>query len=163
MINLGKFETCVCKARGIPHRICYEALTFEENGKKVKLTPKQGEQAWAIVLDGCVCNDGNPRCDGLFLFRHRNRKVVILVELKGVLLEQAFKQLAFTRYERLEYREIKELFAEKSQVSEMAFIISNYIPSKRELVRLENSNKIRVKQILHSEATKPIPELRRYL
>lgn len=163
MINTGDFENCVCRGRGNPHNLCDGPLTFQEKGKKVKLTPKIGEEARAIVLDGCVCDDDKPRCDGLFLFRNNQKRAIVLVELKGVHIDQAFEQLAWTRYHRKEYREIRELFTKNAPAKELAFVVSNYIPTKRELIHLEKENKIRVKQILHSEATKPLPELRKHL
>lgn len=163
MINTGNFENCVCQSRGNPHDLCDGPLTFEEKGKKVKLTPKRGEEACAMVIDGCVCNDNEPRCDGLFLFRNNNNRAILLVELKGNHIHHAFEQLAHTKYHRQEYNQIRESFAKNAHIKELAFIVSNYIPNKKELVRLEKDNKIRVKQILHSEATKPIPELRKYL
>lgn len=52
--------------------LCDGALILEENGIKVRLVPKHGEEAKALVLDGCVCNDNNPRCDGMFLFKGTN-------------------------------------------------------------------------------------------
>lgn len=164
MINLGRFSECVCKAKGNPHKLCDGELSFEEKGKKVKLTPKPGELAKALVVDGCICTDKQPRCDGLFIVKQKNKQCIIMVELKGTRLQDAFDQLTYMKYQRPEYVELLELLKEDSPVtvSELAFIVSNYIPTKREMHDLERSNQIRVNNILHSEATKPIPDLRNY-
>ena len=87
-----------------------------------------------------------------------------IVELKGTRLQDAFDQLTYMKYQRPEYVELLELLKEDSPVtvSELAFIVSNYIPTKREMHDFEKSNTIRVNNILHSEANKPIPDLRNY-
>ena len=164
MINLGRFSECVCKAKGNPHKLCDGELSFEEKGKKVKLTPKQGELAKALAVDGCIFTDEQSRCDGLFILQQKNKHFIVMVELKGTHIQDAFGQLAYMKYHRTEYQELIGLLKGDSpiHVTERAFIVSNYIPTKREMVDLERTNKIRVNNILHSEATKPIPDLRKY-
>ncbi len=165
MINLGKFQSCVCNSRANPSDLCDGKLSFEEKGKKVTLIPKKGEEAVAIAVDGCVCSDGNLKCDGLFLHKKGNKRWIILVELKGKELEHAFEQLAFMKNKRQEYRELCQLFSEENTLylQEKAFIVSNHILNRTEHQKLENANRIRVAKILHSAATKPIPNLRDYL
>jgi hypothetical protein len=164
MIDIGQYNRCACSSRHRPHQLCDGKLRFEENGIKVTLIPRSQEQALAIVLDGCVCTDDRTKCDGLFLFAKGNRKWMILVELKGGELEHAFEQLAFMK-SRQEYREIYTLFCSEgsSHPIELAFIISNYLLSTIDHQKLEESNGIRVKRILQSAATRPIPNLRKYL
>ncbi len=164
MINIGKYENCVCQSRGNPHALCDGALIFEENGIKTRLIPKHGEEAKALVIDGCICND-KKRCDGMFLLKGNQKCAALLVELKGIRIDEAAEQLAWTKNNRIEYKEIIELFVAdcNRRVYEHAFIISNYIPTKRELIQYENQYQIRIKSIVHSEPTKPIPDLREYL
>lgn len=164
MINIHKYENCVCQSRRNPHVLCDGNLIFEENGIK-GLLPKQGEEAKALVIDGCVCKDNNPRCDGMFLLKGNQKCAALLVELKGIRIDEAAEQLAWTKNNRIEYREIIELFVAdcNRRVYEHAFIISNYIPTKRELIHFENQYQIRIKSIVHSEPTKPITDLREYL
>lgn len=162
MINIGSYETCVCKRRSVPHSLCNGVLEFEEKGKKIKLVPRNGEEAKAVVIDGCVCNDNNKKCDGIFLLRSNNKNYMILVELKGKNIEHAFEQLAYVRKHRPEYTELKQLFMENQPGSlrHEAFIVSNFVLKKVEHQKLENTYNIRVKGILHSEATKPVPDIR---
>jgi hypothetical protein len=165
MINIGKFQNCVCRGRANPNDLCDGPLSFEEKGKKVTLEPKAGEEAIAVVIDGCVCVDKVAKCDGMFLYKRINKRWIILVELKGGDLEHAFEQLAFMKSHRTEYKEFYNLFSEENRYSlcEKAFIVSNHILQRTEHQKLEKENGIRVTKILHSAATKPIPNLRDYL
>jgi len=165
MINIGKFQNCVCRGRANPNDLCDGQLTFEEKGKKVTLEPKAGEEAIAVVIDGCVCADNVSNCDGMFLYKRNNKRWIILVELKGGDLEHAFEQLAYMRNQRQEYKELYNLFSEDQNYSlhEKSFIVSNHILQRIDHQKLENENGIRVSKILYSEATKPIPNLRNYL
>jgi hypothetical protein len=163
MIDIGRFESCVCTRRGEPDEMCSGPFSFEENGKKVRLQPKgRDEETKAVVLDQCVFRDNNPKCDGMFLFRRQHRYWMILVELKGTNIEHAAGQLAATKHYRPEYQEIKGLINANAsgQLTELAFIISSAMPSRTVIRRLEDQNNIRIKGILHSTATTPIPDLR---
>lgn len=87
-------------------------------------------------------------------------KYSFLVELKGAGdLPKAFEQLSYTKNSRIEYQNIiNELQINKS--NQKFVIVSNGALPKTELENLENSYGIRVKKILHSEATTPIPDLK---
>lgn len=165
MINIGKFQNCVCRGRANPNDLCDGKLTFEEKGKKITLELKAGEEAIAVVIDGCVCEDNISKCDGMFLYKRNNKRWIILIELKGSDLEHAFKQLAFMKNKRPEYNELYSLFSEENKynLQEKSFIVSNHILQRTEHQKFENSNGIRVTKILHSAATKPVPNLRDYL
>lgn len=69
--------------------------------------------------------------------------------------------MSYTR-NRDEYQQIIDQFykLENKRVIEKFAIVSNGMLSKPELERLENAYKIRVKRILHCEATTPIPDLK---
>ena len=161
-MNLGRYQHCVCTRLDNTQPLCAAELTFSERGKQVRLTPKAGETAVAVVLDGCVMTDNHLKCDGLFLWKRRRTAAAVLVELKGAGdIRHAFEQLAHART-RAEYQELLQSM-EDHQVREMAVIVSNGQLSKPEKERLEAQYDIRVKTILHSEASTPIPELRDYL
>jgi len=164
MINTGKFSACTCLNRGVPSKLCDGLLSFEEKGKKVKITTKAGEEAKALVVDGCISQDGNRRCDGIFLFRRNNRHWMILVELKGSHIDDAFTQLAYMQ-KRMEYKELKDIFmeGERGKLHEIAFIVSNQMIPTAQKVKLEQQHGIRVKSILHSKATISPPDVRDYL
>ncbi|MFZ4524571.1 MAG: hypothetical protein ACOYOE_03245 [Chlorobium sp.] len=143
--------------------LCDAVLTFSEKGKKVKLVPRNDEEAKALVLDGCVFQDKLARCDGMFLLRSGNKKVIILVELKGAHdIPHAFEQLAYVQKYREEYRLIVDRFRKDGtgQLVEKAFIISNGMLSKPDREREEKKHGIRVREVLHCEATSPVPDLR---
>ena len=166
MIDLGKYEHCVCKGRNNPHSLCDGELIFEEKGKKVQLRPRRDEKAKAVVIDGCVCTDNQTKCDGLFLLRGGNNKhYMILVELKGTDIPRAFEQLAYVRYERVEYKEIEDLFmtGKRGQPNHLAFIVSNSMISLPEKQKLEKEKNIRVRKILLSKVTSKIEDIREHI
>ncbi|MBU0464556.1 MAG: hypothetical protein KKE12_13300 [Proteobacteria bacterium] len=77
-------------------------------------------------------------------------------------ISKAFEQLRYTRDERLEYKQIIALFSqqETKNVVERFVIVSNAQISKVEREKLENAHNIRVRKILHCEATTPVPDLK---
>ncbi len=166
MINLENNSHCVCKQFNNDQRTCVNAYTIREQGKTVKLTPSVGEQVMAIVLDGCVIHDNRPRADALFLYKSGTRKYSFLVEIKGGAdIVRAFEQLRYTRDDRLEYQKILALFRqmENGKIVERFVIVSNAQLSRVESEKLENAHNIRVRKILHCEATTPVPDLRELL
>lgn len=162
MIDLGRFEDCVCRRRSIPNDLCDGNLSFREKGKKVKLSLRTGEVAKALAIDRCVCNDDHLKCDGIFLYRRNNRHWIIMIELKGSDIEHAFKQLAYMKHKRPEYQEIEDLFmaGQKGKLIHEAYIVSNFKLSLVTQQKLEKSYSIRIKKILHCEATTPVPDVR---
>jgi hypothetical protein len=162
MIDLGRFDECVCRRRGVPNVLCEDDLTFEEKGIKVRISLQSGEEAKALVIDQCVCKDEGLKCDGMFLYRRKNRHWIILVELKGSNIEHAVKQLSYMKHNRPEYNEIEQLFVagQKGALCHQAYIVSNSTLSPVQQQKLEDLYNIRIKKILHSEATTPIPDVR---
>lgn len=137
-----------------------------EQGKSVRMRRHAGERLTTYVLDGCVFTDGRLACDGLFLLEAERRKWAVLVELKGAHhIDHAFRQLAFVRHERAEYRDILETHESEARLDwiEKAFIVSNGMISKPRQEALEREYRIRVSAVLQAEATTPIPDLRGYL
>lgn len=164
-MNLGDYQHCVCLKMNNTLSLCLDEFTLSERGKQVRLAPRNGETTVAVVLDGCVMQDNQMKCDGLFLWKGRREAAAVLVELKGAGdIRHAFEQLAYTKT-RPEYRELVNHLRGIStgQVQERAVIVSNGILSKPERERLEDHHGIRVQAVLYSEASSPIPELRDHL
>lgn len=162
MIDTTPFDACECRSAGNPKPLCQTALSLQEQGKKIQLIPRAREQAKAIVFDGCVCTDNDIKCDALFLFANHKRKVAALVELKGAAnIEHAYAQLAKTRL-RPAYKHLTEQLdrANKSPLTEKAFVVSNGMLSKPHSERLEKQHGLRVKQILHAEPGSKVSNLR---
>lgn len=166
MIDLGEWNRCFCKKYENDVETCVDHYTVREKGKTVKLIPRTGEQAAVVVLDGCVIQDNDTKCDALFLHQGA-KKHTVLVELKGAgEIEKAFAQLAYTQKHRPQYRQIVERFgnAEGPQhVWEKFVIVTNGQMSKPERKRLNDEHDIYVHEVLHSEPISPVPDLREIL
>lgn len=164
MIDLEEKNHCICQKYSNTQEECINEYTIREQGKSVKLQPKNStESVIAIIIDKCIVTDNNTKCDALFLYENNNNKYSVLVELKGAAeIPKAFFQLDYTRKNRAEYKKIIEKFQVHKQNQKYA-IVSNGMLSKPELEKLENQYKIRVKKILHCEATTPIPDLKEIL
>jgi len=163
MIDTTPYQHCECMRMGNQFAVCKSELSLEEKGKKVTLTPRRGEEAKAIVLDGCVFTDNNIKCDALYLFNGNGKKVAALVELKGAGdIRHAFEQLAYTRKHRPEYQVLKSGLdkSAQGQILEKAFIVTNGMLPKPEREKLENAHGIRISAVLQSEASSKIPDLR---
>ena len=166
LIDVNPFEECVCCKMPNNYDLCQDILTFSEKGKKVRLVIRPGEEAKALVLDGCVFKDNKLKCDGLFLFQKGNKKFALLVELKGAHnIAHAFQQLAYVQKSRKEYLQLVDRFQRDGvgKLTEKAFIVSNGQLTKTEQESLENQYGIRVTSVLLCEATSPIPDLSKYL
>jgi hypothetical protein len=165
MINIESFNKCICQSVKKPVDMCADVLTLQEKGKKIKLTPKRGEEAIALVMDGCVVKGKKSTCDGLFLLKSPHKKWIIPVELKGSHLYDAFQQLVDTIQHLPEFKKISDEFEanESVKINKISFIVSNAIFNSKDKAKLENIHKIRVKSILHSTATKPIEDIRKYI
>lgn len=162
MISLEK-EQCICKKYSNTQDECVDQYTLSEQGKSITLKPKTSETVMTIVLDKCILDDEYKKCDGLFLYKTSKIKHSFLVELKGAGdIEKAFVQLNYTKENRKEYKDIINLFynIDDKKVFEKFAIVSNGGIAKTRLEQLENHFGIRVKKILHSEATTPIPDLK---
>ncbi|MBE9561313.1 MAG: hypothetical protein IMF12_00435 [Proteobacteria bacterium] len=164
MIYLELEKECVCKKMGNIRKECRNEYTIGEQGKYIKLERKNTrESVLAIVIDGCIIKDNESKCDALFLYKKETDKYSFLVELKGAGdIEKAFRQLSYTRNNRDEYKNIIKNFKslDDKKVNQKFVIVSNGMLSKPKLESLEKKNNIRVKEILHCEATTPIPDLK---
>jgi hypothetical protein len=166
MIDLEAKNYCICPKIKISNtpKECKDQYTISEQGKSITLKPKNNqENVTVIVIDDCIITDSKIKCDALFLYKKSNKKYSFLVELKGANhIEKAFKQLSCTRNKRKEYRDILKKFREidNKNIEERFAIVSNGTMEKTRLEELEDSYNIRIKNIIHSEATTPIPDLR---
>jgi len=162
-----KYIRCVCIRNGEPHALCSGAYGLRENGMEVCLKPHHGEDACAIVVDGCLVSDRdvNPRCDGIFLLKQPNKKWVVTVELKGSDLYRAYEQLNFTRRRRTFYSDLIDTFRnnETTQLIEYSYIISNSIVSSAQKARMNLQFNLNVRSILKTSASEPVPDLRKEL
>lgn len=166
MVDINPYNHCICLRMNNTQEACLGANGLQEKGKSVICSTKNGESVACIVLDGCVFTDQIQKCDGLFLLSTNSKKFACLVELKGVDIEHAFEQIAFVKNQRPEYQQIKDSFTASEgahQVIEKAFIVSSGSMSKPEQERLEEEHGIRVMPILHSDATTPIPDIRKWI
>jgi hypothetical protein len=167
MIDLEDKEDCKCKKVDNSQPECKNQYTISEKGKSVSLIPKSSqEKVLALVIDQCVIKDNQTKCDALFLFHSNSKKISFLTELKGAGdIPKAFYQLSYTKNNRKAYKDIIQNFTDidNKRVIEKFIIVSNGQINKKEWEKLENQNRIRVSQILHSEPTTPIPDLRDYL
>jgi hypothetical protein len=165
-MNIAPYEHCASGRMANTQSLCAGELTFREAGKQVRLEPRRDEQGTAVVLDGCVFQDDRLKCDGLFLWRGRNKKAAVLVELKGAHhIAHAFEQLAYVQRKRPEYHELlATLNALPGGVpQQVAIIVSNGMLTRPEHERLENTCGIRVRAVVHCEPTSTIPDVREHL
>lgn len=165
MIDTSPFQHCECQRMGNQFSLCQSELSLEERGKKVTLSTRTNEQAKVMVLDGCVLTDNNTKCDALYLFKNQSRKVAALVELKGAAaIPHAFEQLAYTRKQRPEYQQLRAQLDRSGpgKLIEKAFIVTNGMLPKPEREKLENRHGIRVHEVLQSEPSGKVPDLRQY-
>jgi len=89
-------------------------LECNEKGKSYKILNSNGKRISKVKVDGCVSQDeGEKRCDYLFLSEGEEVKQVIFVELKGGRLKDALQQIIDT----VEYlREVFKDFKKKGRI-----------------------------------------------
>ena len=88
-------DHCICQANKRPCDLCCGNLCFLDAGIHVVFRPKKNEDAVAVALDGCVFTDSRKKCDGMFVLFRSHRIDVLLVELKGSHLEDAYEQIVY--------------------------------------------------------------------
>lgn len=160
MIDLKEKNKCICKKYDSFPKECLNEYQFEDSGKKVQLKAKNNEKVIIIAIDNClITTQSSSKCDCIFIYENnKNQKYTFLVELKGNDLKKAFYQLKVTR-ETKEYKNIIETL-EISSKNQKNVIVSNHIFEKPYIEKLEKKENIRVRQVLHSTAQTPIPDLK---
>ena len=91
---------CICLANKLPCDLCCGDLCFIDEGIHVVFRPKKDEVAIAVALDGCVFTDNRKKCDGMFVLSRSDRTDLLLVEMKGSHLEDAYEQIAYVAKHR---------------------------------------------------------------
>lgn len=153
---------CICISNGNPCSLCCGILCLEEQGKRVKLVPRNGERAVALALDQCVFKDNDLKCDGLFVLSREHGSYVLLVELKGTDIQHAYEQIAYVLTSRPEYSEIVEHIRTSlgGRLVQKSFIVSNGVLGSRDKQRLEKAWGIRPVLITEQKPVNKAPDLR---
>ena len=161
MIDLGSYNKCICQQYNSIPPECNGQYIFRDSGKQVQLQPDNARsKVFLIAIDNCLIAGGRTKCDCLFLYKKDNdKRYTFLVELKGKGdIPKAFRQLSITR-ESDEYKNITNQF-KPTKGGEKFVIISDIQLNTTELRKMEDTYKIRVGQIVHSDPRSPIPDLK---
>lgn len=162
LIDLPKAVDCTCRTNLDPHDLCNGRYRLNENGVKVQMLPKKGEQVQLIILDGCLCTNEGRKCDALFVYQGKKGKVLISVELKGTDIPSAVEQLALTR-KREEYQTIQEAFAEikpHGHVREKAVLVSYQLIGQRDRVMLTRDHGLPFLPLVTTKGTGRVQDIR---
>ena len=158
---------CICLANKVPCDLCCGDLCFLDAGIHVVFRPKKNEAAVAVALDGCVFTDNRKKCDGMFLLFRSHRIDVLLVELKGSHLEDAYEQIAYVVNHRQEYADVvshqASLAPINRRVRESSVIVSTGKIDKRDREKLEKAWGVRPAIITAQKPASAAPDLRKFL
>lgn len=163
----ASLDHCICKANKRPCVLCCGDLCFLDAGIHVVFRPKKNEDAVAVALDGCVFTDSRKKCDGMFVLFRSDRIDVLLVELKGSHLEDAYEQLAYVVNHRQEYADFVShqtgLAPANRRVRESSVIVSTGKIDKRDREKLEKAWGVRPAIITAQKPASAAPDLRKLL
>ena len=158
---------CICLANKVPCDLCCGDLCFLDAGIHVVFRPKKNEAAVAVALDGCVFTDSRKKCDGMFVLFRSHRIDVLLVELKGSHLEDAYEQIAYVVNHRQEYADVvahqASLAPINRRVREGSVIVSSGKIDKRDRKKLEKAWGVRPEIITAQKPASAAPDLRKFL
>ena len=158
---------CICLANKRPCDLCCGDLCFMDEGIHVVFRPKKDEVAIAVALDGCVFTDNRKKCDGMFVLSRSDRTGLLLVEMKGSHLEDAYQQIAYVVNNRQEYTDIVSHLASlapgKLRVRETSVIVSTGLINPRDREKLEKAWGIRPAIFMVQKPARAAPDLRKYL
>lgn len=158
---------CICLANKRPCDLCCGDLCFMDEGIHVVFRPKKDEVAIAVALDGCVFTDNRKKCDGMFVLSRSDRTGLLLVEMKGSHLEDAYEQIAYVVIHRQEYTDIVSHLASlapaKLRVSETSVIVSTGKINPRDREKLEKAWGIRPVIVTVQKPARAAPDLRKFL
>jgi hypothetical protein len=163
----GKLAACICLANKSPCDLCCGDLCFLDAGIHVVFRPKKNETAVAVAMDGCVFIDSRKKCDGMFILTRPDRIDVLLVELKGSHLDDAYEQIAYVVNHRKEYADaishLACLAPTQRQVRERSVIVSTGLISRNAQQKLEKAWGIRPSIITVQKPARSAPDLRNIL
>jgi hypothetical protein len=160
-------NSCICLENKSPCDLCCGDLCFLDAGIHVVFRPKKTETAVAVALDGCVFTDSRKKCDGMFILSRSDRIDVLLVELKGSHLEDAYEQIAYVVNHREEYTNaiahLTTLGQTKRPVRESSVIVSTGLINRNTQQKLEKAWGIRPAIITVQKPAGAAPDLRNNL
>jgi len=160
-------SSCICRANKSPCDTCCGALCFLDDGIHVVFRPKRGEAAVAVALDGCVFTDNRKKCDGMFVFSRGGLRYILLVELKGSHIDDAYEQISYVVYRRQEYRDVLSNLnlgvPNERQVKQMSFIVTTGAIDRSVQQKLEDAFGVRPEIITVSKPASAAPDLRKRL
>ena len=123
--------------------------------------------AWSVALDGCVFTDNRKKCDGMFVLSRSDRTGLLLVEMKGSHLEDAYEQIAYVVNHRQEYTDfvshLASLALGKLRVRETSVIVSTGQINPRDKAKLEKAWGIKPAIFTVQKPARAAPDLRKYL
>jgi hypothetical protein len=158
---------CICLANKRPCDLCCGDLCFIDEGIHVVFRPKKDEVAIAVALDGCVFTDNRKKCDGMFILSRSDRTGLLLVEMKGSHLEDAYEQIAYVINHRPEYTDVVSHLASlapgKLRVRETSVIVSTGQINPRDRDKLEKAWGIRPAIFTVQKPARAAPDLRKLL
>jgi len=158
---------CICLANKLPCDLCCGDLCFLDAGIHVVFRPKKNEAAVAVALDGCVFTDNRKKCGGMFVLLRSHQIDVLLVELKGSHLVDAYEQIAYVVNSRQEYADAVSHLASfapnNRRVRESSVIVSTRKIDKRDREKLEKAWGVRPEIITAQKPASAAPDLRKYL
>ncbi|MFM7648817.1 MAG: hypothetical protein ACKO50_12285 [Cyanobium sp.] len=156
--------SCVCLANKLPCKLCCGDLCFLDDGIHVVFRPKKGEAAVAVALDGCVFTDNRKKCDGMFVFSRAGQIFVLLVELKGSHIDDAYAQISYVVNHRQEYRDfinsLNPKVANARLIKEKSFIVTTGAITLNVRQQLENAFRVRPEIITVEKPASLAPDLR---
>lgn len=160
-------RSCICLGNKSPCDLCCGDLCFLDAGIHVVFRPKNNETAVAVALDGCVFKDNMKKCDGMFVLSRSDCIHILLVELKGSHLEDAYEQIAYVVNDRQEYADVIAHLASLGQtkrlVRESSVIVSTGLINRNAQQKLEKAWGIRPAIITVQKPAGAAPDLRNTL
>lgn len=158
---------CICLGNKRPCNLCCGDLCFLDVGIHVIFKPKKDENAIAVALDGCVFTDNQKKCDGMFILSRSDRTDLLLVEMKGSHLEDAYEQIAYVAEHRQEYTDIVAHLASlppaNRPVRTSSVIVTTGLINPRDREKLEKAWGIRPEIITVQKPARAAPDLRTIL
>jgi hypothetical protein len=159
--------SCICLGNKSPCDLCCGDLCFLDAGIHVVFRPKKNETAVAVALDGCVFKDNQKKCDGMFVLSRSDRIDILLVELKGSDLADAYEQIAYVLNHRKEYNDVVSRLANltpvKRPVRQSSVIVSTGLIKRNAQQKLEKAWGIRPAIITVQKPAGAAPDLRNTL
>ena len=155
---------CICLANKLPCDLCCGDLCFLDAGIHVVFRPKKNEAAVAVALDGCVFTDNQKKCDGMFVLFRSHQIDVLLVELKGSHLEDAYEQIAYVVNHRQEYADfvshLASLAPTNRRIRESSVIVSSGKINERDREKMEKAWGVKPEVITAQKPASAAPDLR---